>query len=284
MKTFKFALAIGAAVASLSFASTPTRAASDLDLELWRLDCGDVIVKDLSMFSDTFAFAGKKGELTDSCYVIRHGGDYLLWDTGLPAGIIGKAPDQDAPIGVSLKTDIPTQLKQIGIKPEQIATVGISHNHFDHLGQAATFSKATLMIGAADWQTFHDNPPPFAVVPDLVKPWLDGKAKLDLVTGDRDVFGDGSVMMLSMPGHTKGEAALLVKLAKMGPVLLSGDVVHFEDNLATHGVPGFNENRADTLASMERLEAIAAGLNATLVIQHDPTHISRLPTFPESAR
>jgi len=71
--------------------------------------------------------------------------------------------------------------------------------------------------------------------------------------------------MLSMPGHTKGEAALLVKLAKMGPVLLSGDVVHFEDNLVTHGVPGFNENRADTLASMERLQAIAAGLNATLV-------------------
>ena len=282
MKTFNLPLAIAVTVVSLSFASTPTRAAPDV--ELWRLDCGDIVVKDLSMFSDTFASAGKKGVLTDSCYVIRHGGDYLLWDTGLPANLIGKAPAEDQPIGASLKTDIPMQLKQIGIKPEQIATVGISHNHFDHVGQAATFPKATLMIGAADWQAFHDNPPPFAVVPDLAKPWLDGKAKLDLVTGDRDIFGDGSVMMLSMPGHTKGEAALLVKLAKTGPVLLSGDVVHFEDNLVANGVPGFNENRADTIASMERLRAITAGLNATLVIQHDPTHVSRLPAFPESAR
>jgi glyoxylase-like metal-dependent hydrolase (beta-lactamase superfamily II) len=279
MKTLASLFALGATVLSWS---APASAATDL--ELWRLDCGDVTIKDMSTFSDTFAFAGRTGQLTDSCYVIRHGSDYLLWDTGLPAALVGKPVDPDAAIGVTLKTDIPTQLKQIGIKPEQIGIVGVSHNHFDHLGQATTFSAATLMIGAADWQTFHDKPLPFAVVPDLVKPWLDGRGKLDLVTGDRDVFGDGSVMMLAMPGHTKGETALLVKLAKAGPVLLSGDVVHFEDNLATHGMPGFNDNRADTLASMERLEKIASTLNATLVIQHDPTHVSRLPVFPASAK
>jgi glyoxylase-like metal-dependent hydrolase (beta-lactamase superfamily II) len=279
VKTLASLLTLGAALLALA---APAHAATDV--ELWRLDCGDVVVKDLSTFSDTFAYAGKTVALTDSCYVIRYGRDYLLWDTGLPAGLIGKAPDLSQPMAVSLKADIPTQLQKIGIKPEQIGIVGVSHNHFDHLGQASTFSHAKLMIGAADWQTFHDDPLPFAVVPDLVKPWMDGKGKLDLVTGDRDVYGDGSVMVLAMPGHTKGETALLVKLEKAGPVLLSGDVVHFEDNLATRGVPGFNDNRAETLASMERLTKIAASLNATLVIQHDPTNIARLPAFPASAR
>lgn len=281
MKYLASLIAVGATLLPLAAGAADTTAA---DLELWRLDCGDVTIKDMSTFSDTFAFAGKTGVLTDSCYVIRHGSDYLLWDTGVPASFVGKAPDLDAPIGVTLKADIPTQLTEIGIRPEQIGLVGISHNHFDHLGQAATFQNATLMIGAADWPTFRENPLPFAVVPDLVKPWLDGKAKLDLVTGDRDVFGDGSVVILSMPGHTKGETALLVKLAKAGPILLSGDVVHFEDNLATNGMPGFNDNRADTLASMDRLQKIVADLNATLVIQHDPAHVSRLPAFPQSAK
>ena len=279
MKTFASLITLGATLLALS---TSARAAPDL--ELWRLDCGTVEVKDMSLFSDTFAYAGEHGTLTDSCYVIRHGSDYLLWDTGLPAALVGQKPDLSQPLAVALDADIPSQLAKIGIKPEQIATIGISHNHFDHLGQAATFPKAKLMIGAADWETFKKKPLPFAVDPSLVKPWLDGKAKVDPVSGDRDVFGDGSVMMLAMPGHTEGETALLVKLPQKGPVLLSGDVVHFEKQIDNRGVPGFNADRAETLASMERLTKIAESLKATLVIQHDPSHVSRLPAFPASAK
>ncbi|CDZ49330.1 N-acyl homoserine lactonase family protein [Neorhizobium galegae] len=254
------------------------------DLELWRLDCGSVVVKDLSSFSDTFAYKGESRTLTDSCYVIRHGADYLLWDTGLPAALIGKAPDLSQPLAPSLSIDIPTQLAKIGIKPDQIGIVGISHNHFDHMGQASTFAKATLMIGAADWESLHENPLPFGVVPALVQPWIDGKAKIDPVSGDRDVFGDGSVMMLAMPGHTKGETALLVKLPQSGPVLLSGDVVHFEEQIGNNGVPPFNIDRAESLASMERMNGIAKQLNAKLVVQHDANDIGKLPAFPASAR
>ncbi|KAB1087549.1 N-acyl homoserine lactonase family protein [Neorhizobium galegae] len=286
MKTLTTLSTLGASVLAAGVAlftlSGSARAAADL--ELWRLDCGSIVVKDLSSFSDTFAYKGESRTLTDSCYVIRHGADYLLWDTGLPAALIGKAPDLSQPLAPSLRIDIPTQLGKIGIKPDQIGIVGISHNHFDHLGQASTFAKATMMIGAGDWESLHENPLPFGVMPALVQPWMDGKAKIDPASGDRDVFGDGSVTMLAMPGHTKGETALLVKLPQSGPVLLSGDVVHFEEQIGNNGVPPFNIDRAESLASMERMNRIAKQLNAKLVVQHDADDIGKLPAFPASAR
>ncbi|WP_105427385.1 N-acyl homoserine lactonase family protein [Neorhizobium tomejilense] len=286
MKTLATLSTLGASIlaAGVGLLALSGSAQAAADLELWRLDCGSVVVKDLSSFSDTFAYRGESRTLTDSCYLIRHGADYLLWDTGLPAALIGKTPDLSQPLAPSLSVDIPTQLAKIGIKPDQIGIVGISHNHFDHMGQASTFAKATLMIGAADWESLHENPLPFGVMPALVQPWMDGKAKIDPVSGDRDVFGDGSVMMLAMPGHTKGETALLVKLPQSGPVLLSGDVVHFEEQIANNGVPPFNIDRAESLASMERMNGIAKQLNAKLVVQHDANDIGKLPAFPASAR
>ena len=253
------------------------------ELELWRLDCGNIEVRDLSIFSDAFAYGGQSKSLTDSCYLIRHGEDYMLWDTGLPADLIGKSPDPNSPFALSLTRTVKDQLTEISVKPEQIGRVGISHYHFDHLGQAAGFAQATLLIGAKDWQALQADPLPFGADSRLVKPWLDG-GKRDAVTGDRDIFGDGSVVMLAMPGHTPGETALLVRLAETGPVLLSGDVVHFHEQLPRRGVPPFNTDRADTLASIDRLTEIAKQLDATLVIQHDAGDVAKLPAFPESAK
>jgi N-acyl homoserine lactone hydrolase len=274
----KFLAAVFAAL-TLPFAT-----AHAAELELWRLDCGSVEVRDLSLFSDSFAYAGKKRSLTDSCYLIRHDSQYLLWDAGLPAGLIGAKPDEKAALSPSLAVDIPTQLTKIGVMPAQISYLGISHNHFDHVGQAATFKDAVLLIGQADFDAFTSKPLPFGVDASLVSPWLEGKSKAEPLAGDHDVFGDGSVVMLKMPGHTPGEMSLLVRLAKTGPVLLSGDVVHFHEQFANRGVPPFNTDRGESLASMERLQAIAASLKAKLIVQHDETHIAKLPAFPKSAR
>ncbi len=258
--------------------------ASAADTELWRLDCGSIEVRNLGVFSDTFKYAGERRTLTDSCYLVRHDKDYMLWDAGLPAALIGAKPDAASVFAPTLVEDLPTQLARIGVKPEQIGRLGISHNHFDHVGQAASFPGATLMIGAADFAQFKADPLPFTVDPSSIKPWLDGHSKVDPISGDRDVFGDGSVVILSTPGHTPGETSLLVRLKKTGPVLLSGDVVHFEEQFANRGVPTFNFDRADTLASMERLTDTANSLNATLIVQHDGSEIDKLPAFPKSAR
>ncbi|TPM40482.1 N-acyl homoserine lactonase family protein [Mesorhizobium sp. B2-3-4] len=266
----------------MAFALTAS-SASAAELELWRLDCGKIEVRNLALFSDTYNYDGQQRTLTDSCYVIRHDKAYMLWDTGLPKALLGAKPDPTAALEPSLSADIETQLAEIGLKAGDITLVGISHNHFDHVGQAASFANATLMIGAADFAQFKAVPLPFAVDPGLIKPWLTGGAKVDQITGDRDVFGDGSVTILSTPGHTPGETSLLVRLNKTGPVLLSGDVVHFEEQFANRGVPPFNFDRSQTLASMDRLTGIAKQLNAKLIVQHDASDVALLPAFPKSA-
>lgn len=256
--------------------------AAAADLALWRLDCGSIAINDLSIFSDTFDYQGEKKTLTDSCYLIKHDDAYLLWDTGLPASLLNAAQD-NSPMSPTLKRTLPAQLEEIGVKPEQIATVGISHYHFDHVGQAADFAGSTLLIGQADLDAVKKTPPPFGVVPDLLAPWLTGGSAIEPVSGDKDIFGDGSVVMLSTPGHTPGSYSLLVRLAHKGPVLLSGDVVHFEEQFKNDGVPPFNTDRAETLASMKRLQGIAKALKATLIVQHDAGDVAKLPAFPESA-
>jgi N-acyl homoserine lactone hydrolase len=257
--------------------SAPAAAA---DVELWRLDCGTIAVSDFAPFSDSHRYDGKPYTLVDSCYLIRHGEDYLLWDTGLPGALEGKS-SVDGVFTVSVKERIVSQLARIGVRPEQVDFVGISHNHFDHIGQAADFPGATLLIGKADLEALRTDAPDRR---DRVKPWLDGGAKAQPVDRDHDVFGDGSVVMLAMPGHTDGHHALLVRLKQAGPVLLSGDQFHAAESYAKNEVPAFNADRADTLASSDRFRAIAANLKARVIIQHEPGDVAKLPPFPKSAR
>ena len=98
------------------------------------------------------------------------------------------------------------------------------------------------------------------------------------------MFGDGSVIVLNTPGHTPGHHSLLVKLPQMGAVILTGDAVHFRENYDTNGVPWFNYDRAQTLASIDRIKKIAANFKATVIIQHDARDIEKLPAFPAAAK
>ncbi|WP_374375992.1 N-acyl homoserine lactonase family protein [Dongia sp.] len=276
MKIVTFAIALASVL-------TVAQAANAAEVKLWRLDCGSIQVKDLNAFSDTYDYTGTTRVLTDSCYLIKHDDAYLIWDTGLPAGMLNAPFDDNAPMSPSLKETLPAQLEKLGVKPDDIGTVGISHYHFDHMGQAADFPKAKLLMGQGDLAAMKQDPLPFAVMPDLLAPWLKNGAPVEEVMGDKDVFGDGSVMMLTMPGHTPGSYALLVRLEKTGPVLLSGDIVHFEEQFEHNGVPPFNHDRAQSLASMDRLQHMARSLKAILVVQHDANHINKLPAFPEPA-
>jgi len=274
--------AVAALALTMGQAPAPPPTPTPADVELWRLDCGQVQVNDLNAFSDTLAYSGQKKRLVASCYLIRHGGDYLLWDTGLPEAVIGKpvsATDAMSPI---LTTTIKQQLARIGVKPEQVGRVGISHYHFDHVGQAAGFPNATLLIGKGDADALTAGKPGTSTEP--LKPWFGGGAKIEAVDGDKDVFGDGIVTMLTMPGHTPGHHALLVLLKGKGPVLLSGDLAHFRENYDRNGVPPFNTDRAQTLASLDRFKQLAGNVKATVILQHEANDVAKLPTFPASAR
>ena len=252
-------------------------------VKMWRLDCGAAQINDLNRFSDIDAYTGKSMRFTASCYLIKHGDTYMLWDTGLPAALKGAPLSTTAPLSATVTTTIVEQLAKIGIKPEAISVIGISHYHFDHIGQAAAFPGAKLMIGKGDFDALAATPPLNGSDPTPLKNWIGGPGKSEAVEGDKDVFGDGSVTMIDLPGHTPGHHGLLVKLAGRGNVLLTGDVTHFHENYDSDGIPGFNTNRADSIASLARFKGLAKNLNATVIIQHDPRDIGKLPALPEAA-
>ncbi|HJR72241.1 MAG TPA: N-acyl homoserine lactonase family protein [Luteimonas sp.] len=276
-------LRLGIAVALLAFPLSALAAdpAPKADIRLWRLDCGTLWTYNLDELSDTRAYVGKSKKFVGSCYLIRHGDAYLLWDTGLSKEYLNKPYAEGDADSTSLATTVADQLAKIGVKPAQISFVGISHYHFDHIGQAADFPQAKLLIGEGDFAVF--GKPGHEERTKLMSPWLRKGAKVEKVKGDYDVFGDGSVVMLDLPGHTPGHHGLLVQLPKRGAVLLSGDVVHLRENMETMGVPSFNTNRADSLASMDRFEKLAKNLKATLIIQHEEKDVAKLPVFPEAA-
>ncbi|HTB91150.1 MAG TPA: N-acyl homoserine lactonase family protein, partial [Steroidobacteraceae bacterium] len=223
MKRMDFNLA-AAVLAAVCAGAASASAQSAAELSLTRFDCGKTTtVADVSRFSDVAAFKGLSIQLTFSCYLIKHGNDYLVWDTGNPAAT-GTTPAPTAP-----SSSLVEQLAQLHLKPEQITFVGISHYHGDHVGQVASFPQATLLIGKGDWDALNDPKPNPGVNSANFVHWISGGGKVEPLTGDKDVFGDGSVIMLSTPGHTPGHHSLLVKLGAMGNVLITGDLAHFRE-------------------------------------------------------
>jgi glyoxylase-like metal-dependent hydrolase (beta-lactamase superfamily II) len=243
------------------------------DVTLTRLDCGSG-TNDPRRFSDSFAYTETSKPFTFSCYVIRRGADVMVWDTGYLPGSVPNATNKP----------LADLLKQIGIQPDDVKHVGISHFHADHTGQVGLFRNATLLIGKGDWDGITANPPMAGANARGFADWIAEKRNVEPLTGDKDVYGDGSVMVLRAPGHTPGHSILLVRLKEMGPVLLSGDAVHFLENYTGFGVPGFNFDRAQTVASIQRMQEIQKNLKATVIIQHDPRDIDKLPAFPAAAR
>ncbi|HEX8214350.1 MAG TPA: N-acyl homoserine lactonase family protein [Allosphingosinicella sp.] len=272
-----------AASALLVVGLTGMQAPPAAPLSLTRLECGEFLIQKVSSyFSDTFQYADVPKNIVGSCYLIRHGNRYMLWDTGLTDALVGK-PYVSPAQTLILKSSLVDQLASLGVKPDQIEFIGISHWHFDHVGQAGRFPKARLLIGKADADTLRATPSPDTDSTEALKHWLDGPGQMEATTKDLDVFKDGRVVMLTTPGHTPGHNALLVRLAS-GPVLLTGDLYHFAEQVANRGVPPFNHNRADTLASMDRFDRIAKNLGAKVIIQHEPADIAKLPAFPKAAQ
>ena len=264
---------LAACAGALASLAAPAQAA---DMSLARLDCGtpQAPVAVNQRFSDTYAYGDLKLQFVFSCYIIKHGDDYLLWDTGHAMTAPNVAP----------KVSVVDQLAKIDLKPEQIKYVGISHYHGDHTGQVAFFSKATLLIGKGDWDAISSPKPAEGVNFKPFENWIKGEGKVESLALDKDVFGDGSVIVLRTPGHTPGHQSLLVKLPQMGNVVISGDAVHFRENYDSDGVPSFNFDRAQTVASIERIKKISSTLKATVIIQHDARDIDKLPVFPAMAK
>jgi glyoxylase-like metal-dependent hydrolase (beta-lactamase superfamily II) len=237
------------------------------------LDCGQDTGKDQSRWSPGVN-EGKAIEFSDNCYLIRHAKGWLLWDTGVPDAVAAM-PDgmvvANGAITYRRAKTLAGQLAEIGVKPTDITYVAISHTHGDHVGNVALFPSSTILIQGAEYDWAMTQP---------TKPAFDAGQKFDKLSGDRDVFGDGSVLVLSTPGHTPGHQSLLVLLTKTGAIVLSGDAVHFRDNWEQRRVPSMNFNRDQTLASLQRIAAVLEERKAQLWINHDKAQSAKLRYAP----
>jgi glyoxylase-like metal-dependent hydrolase (beta-lactamase superfamily II) len=254
--------------------AAPASAADAVVQRMYVFDCGTNLGKDQSRWSPGVN-VGQSILFSDNCYLIRHGRQLLLWDTGLTDEIAQHPDGVETAGGAILARRTKTlagQLAEIKIKPDDITFVALSHNHADHTGNAKLFPNATFVVQKAEYDFAYADP---------AKSPLPAGAKVTQLTGDYDVFGDGSVMILSTPGHTPGHQSLLVHLNKTGYVLLTGDAAHFKDNFDHRRVPGMNADKDATVASMDRIATLAADLHAKIWINHDKPTSDAIPHSPQ---
>lgn len=268
-----FALALVAALAGCG-----TRAPGP---KLTVFDCGRIEMDDVSLFGLTNEDTAVR-ELFVPCYLVEHAGGRLLWDAGLPLSAVGKGEIELQPgARMSYARSLVDQLAEIGLAPADVDRVAFSHMHFDHVGAANEFAHATLLIQGPEYEAAFLRAKESEVFdPSLYASLAD--APRELLAGDHDVFGDGRVKILSAPGHTPGHQVLWVDLDEQGPVLLAGDLYHFRASRALRRVPGFNADREQTLASMQRVETIVQETGAELWIEHDLALADTLRLAPAS--
>ncbi len=243
------------------------------------LDCGTIEVLDLDAFSSAGDYAGQSDTFTDSCFLINHPDGRLLWDLGLPGMLAGAGVQNVSGIfNVSLDKTITAQLADLGLTADDIDYVSLSHDHFDHVGQVDQVQNATWIVQEDE---YNDMFPPEGterqVDPQLAAMWAAfGPMEAKTISGDHDVFADGSVKILEMPGHTPGHSVLLLDMPESGPVLLAGDLYHRKESRELRRVPRFNWSEPVTLESMDEFEALAEELGAKVVLQHEPDDIEPL--------
>ena len=250
-------------------------------LRLYVLYCGEAQIPDISPWSPGFN-EGKAMTFSDNCYLIRHGNDWMLWDSGFADALAASPEGQLGNRGMRMKRTktLASQLAALGVAPEQIKFVAFSHTHADHVGNANLFTQATLYIQQAEYDAaFGPEPAKYGFNPAVYDKLRNNPVvKLN---GDNDVFGDSTVTIIATPGHTPGHQSLLLRLPKTGTVVLSGDLAHFRENFDQRRVPGFNFNKDQSLASMDRVGALLLSEHAQLWINHDSAQSATIPHAPQ---
>ena len=279
-----------AALASLTAAPPATaqsgRAPAPKSVRLYILDCG--IITGVS----AAAFGFKEGQLATSemvtpCYLIVHPRGTLMWDTGEIADSAVKTDGTPTKQGAFTVTrPLLPQLAALGYTPADITYLALSHYHGDHVANANAFASSTWIVQQVERDAM------FAPRPDNQKkgsnnpnPVFFGaleKSKTIVLKGeDHDVFGDGTVTIKFTPGHTPGRQSLYLKLAKTGPVLLSGDLYHYPEEMTLKVVPSFDVNQEQTAKSRAAIEDFVKKNGAQLWIQHDVAAGAKRKKAPE---
>lgn len=237
-------------------------------LAMWRLDCGEFDIDNLE---------GRGRVLMPvSCYLVRRGEELILFDAGLSASLHGK-PVRQRDQTLRLNRKLSEQFAELAIDPAKVTTLIVSHYHGDHHGQADLFRNARLLVGAGDAAALRGEDDKGAL-----GPWFKGERAMEEIAADRDISGDGRVVVLFTPGHTPGHLSMLVKLRDCA-YILTGDLVHLRSQLATREPSGNHVDKVRGKAEIERVLALAEKEKATIIVGHEAADVAKLPPFPKPA-
>jgi N-acyl homoserine lactone hydrolase len=286
MWTRAFRLALYAAVLAAPFATAQQRgrAPAPRSVRMYILDCGKITGVGEA------AFGFQPGQLANTemftpCYLIAHPSGTLMWDTGQIPDRNFQAPGPATQGPFTVTKPLLPQLADIGYTPADITYVALSHYHGDHTANANLFAGSTWIVQKVERDAMFartettargSNAPNLAYFGDLEK----SKTVL-LNSQDHDVFGDGTVVVKFTPGHTPGHQSLFLKLSGTGPILLSGDLYHYPEELTQKVIPGSDFNKEQTAKSREMIEAFVKNEKAQLWIQHDWVASAKLKKSPE---
>ena len=249
---------------------------------MYVIECGENHAKDVSRWTPGVN-VGQPHVFGDYCYLIKHAQGWMLWDTGNPDRYAtmpnGFTAAPNAPLTAYMKKPLADSLKQIGVAPEDIKFIAMSHSHNDHSGNASLFGASTWLVQATEYDAlFGPDAQKFGLATANFEK-LKG-AKTVKLNGDYDVFGDGSVVIKSTPGHTPGHQSLAVRLPKTGAVLLTGDMVHLKYSWDNRVVPGFNFSVEQSGKSIDAMKAYVAQSGAQVWVNHDKEQQAAIPKAP----
>jgi N-acyl homoserine lactone hydrolase len=278
-------LSTGDAQIATAQSKLPDPATAGSAEKLYRVDCGHSLANDESVWTPG-ENVGRSIEFSSTCWLIKRGSEWVLWDTGVPEATLNDPKGWSTLpklIVYHLDRTITGQLAEIGLKTSDITYVALSHTHGDHIGNVGLFPNSAVLMQRAEysWISSPDGPNDNVnQLKALARKLLGNPKKLQLLDGDTDVFGDGSVTLISTPGHTPGHQSLLVHLKNSGFIVLSADVAHSEANFERDTVPSLNTDKAASIASMERVRRMMATYQARLFINHDKAQSDMLKLLP----
>jgi glyoxylase-like metal-dependent hydrolase (beta-lactamase superfamily II) len=300
MKRNTLRLFLVAATAAFLFAAqtngggpgTPSvqhKAQAPRSVRLYVFDCGVLHNADMGRFNLKKEDVATT-DMSVACFLVAHPKGTLVWDTGAvpddswkptgsPTTQHVTLPDGQ-PREVIVDKSLGAQLAEIGYKPSDITFLALSHYHYDHTANANAFAGSTWLVRQIEHDTMFGGKPSGAIQPSTISALE--KSKTTIIKDDEyDVFGDGSVIIKSAPGHTQGHQVLYVKLAKTGGVLLSGDLYHYPEEKALDRVPTFEFNQEQTRASRAAVDSFLKRTGAQLWIQHDFNGNAKLKKSPQ---
>ncbi len=247
-------------------------------LRLYIFDCG--VLKPADAKSYGFDHVAEL-KMSVPCFLVAHPKGTMMWDVGV-------APDSDfkadgSPVSqgfIEVAKPLKPQLEAIGYEPADIKYIAFSHYHIDHTANANMFAASTWLVSQPERDImFSDQPAPVRVQKNFAA-LKDSKTVIVPSDKDYDVFGDGTVIIKPAPGHTPGHQVLFLKLPKTGPVLVAGDLYHYNEERNTDHVPSFEYNKEQSLASRAKIEEFLKTSGAQLWIEHDYAANAKLKKSP----